>query len=265
MQIAVCIKSVPDPDYYDQIIIDPVNKTLVRDGIPSAINVADKHALEQALQMKEKHGGEVTVFTMAPPAARQQMLEALALGADKAYMISDRKVGGADTLATSYTLSELIKKTGNYDIIFAGNESADGATSHVPSQLAEWLGIAHSMNVVAMEMEDDNHALVTKQFENGRGIYRLTLPCVVAVHHSINTVRYTNAMAVLRAKKKPLEILSADDLPELKEEYIGLNGSPSKNGELETIESCKDCTMMEGSEEEIAQMIYDKIQPILGL
>lgn len=264
MQIAVCIKPVPDPDYYDQIVIDPVKKTLVREGVPTIINTADKHALELALQLKEKFGGEVTVVSMAPPAARQQMLEALALGADKAYLLSDRKVGGADTLATSYTLSRLISKSGEYDLILAGNESADGATSHVPSQLAEWLGIGHSMNVIAVEMEDEKHALITKQFEGGRGVYRVALPCVIAVNQRINKVRYVNAMAVLKAKKKPLETWSAQEV-ELDGSLIGLDGSPSKNGELETVSNSKNCVMLEGSEEEIASAIIEKLQPVLRI
>lgn len=263
MQIAVCIKSVPDPDYYDKIMIEPKTKTLVRDGIPTVINAADKHALEQALQLKEKLGGEVTVVSMGPPAARTQLLEALALGADKAYLLSDRKVGGADTLATSYTLSQLIRATGEYDMILAGNESADGATSHVPSQLGEWLGWSHSMNVIAMEMEDDSHVLITKQFENGQGVYRVTLPCVIAVNQRINKVRYVNAMAALKAKKKPLEVWSSENVA-LDETYIGLKGSPSKNGELETVESSKNCQMIEGDENEIAIAVLDKILPALG-
>lgn len=263
MQIAVCIKSVPDPDYYDKITIEPVSKTLVREGIPTVINTADKHALEQALQLKEKLGGEVTVISMAPPAAKQQLLEALALGADRAYLLSDRKVAGADTLATSYTLSRMIQETGPYDLILAGNESADGATSHVPSQLGEWLGLGHSMNVIAIEMEDEGHALVTKQFENGRGVYRVTLPCVIAVNQRINKVRYVNAMAALKAKKKPLEIWSAENA-EMDDTLIGLNGSPSKNGELETVESSKNCQMLEGDEHEMAAAILEKILPALG-
>jgi electron transfer flavoprotein beta subunit len=262
MQIAVCIKSVPDPEYYDKIAIDPVNKTLVREGIPTVINDADKHALEQALQLKEKHGGEITVVSMAPPAARTQLLEALAYGADRAYLLSDRKVGGSDTLATSYVLSQLIKTIGKFDIILTGNESADGATAHVPSQLGEWLGIGHSMNVVAMEMEDDDHALVTKQFENGRGVYRIPLPCVIAVTPRINTVRYINAIAVLKAKNKPFQVWSSDDVV-LDEAYIGLEGSPSKSGELETVECTKNCQMLEGDEKEIVTAIFEKIRPAL--
>ncbi len=265
MNIAVCIKSVPDPDFYDQISLDPVTKTLVREGIPAVINEADRHALELALQLKEKLGGEVTVLSMGPPAAKQELLQALAAGADKAYLVSDRKVGGADTLATAYTLSKLIEKTGTYDLILAGNESADGATSHVPSQIAEWLGYAHSMNVVAMEIENESHALVTKQFESGLGKYCLSLPAVIAVNQRINKVRLVSAVGILRAKNKPFEIWSADDLDNLDEAYIGLNGSPTKNGELEAVESNKQCTMIDGTEEEIAASIHAIISPLLGI
>ena len=264
MKIAVCVKSVPDPVYYDKIIIEPETKTLVRTGIPAIINPSDKHALELALQMKERFGGSITVISMAPPAAKQQMLEALAYGADEAYMLSDRKVAGADTLATSYALSQVIRASGEYDLVLAGNESADGATSQVPSQLAEWLGMGHSMNVIAAEMEDETHVLVTKQFENGQGTYRLQLPCVLAVHQRINQTRYVNAIAVLKAKNKPLHILGAEDLPQLDERYIGLSGSPTQNGELESVESSKNCQMLEGEDSEIATQILNLIQPILG-
>ena len=119
------------------------------------------------------------------------------------------------------------------------------------------------MNVIAMEMEDDGHVLVTKQFENGRGVYRLALPCVVAVNQRINKVRYVNAMAALKAKKKPLEVWSSENVV-LDEAYIGLKGSPSKNGELETVESSKDCQMFEGDESEVAAAILEKILPVLG-
>lgn len=264
MRIVVCVKSVPDSDYYERIDIDPVTKTLMRDGIPTVINPADKHALEQALCIKEKMGGEVTVVSMGPPNAKQQLLEALAIGADKAYLLSDRRVGGADTLATSYTLSRIIAETGPYDMILAGNESADGATSHVPSQLGQWLGLTHSSNVTAMEMEDEAHVLITKTFEDGTGVYRVSLPSVIAVSQRINAVRLVNAMAILKAKNKPLIILNADDMNDLNPDYIGLKGSPSKNGELEVIESEQNCEMLEGSAREVAKLIAEKIQPMLG-
>lgn len=264
MNIAVCIKSVPDPDFYDSIQIDPVTKVLVRDGIPTIINTADKHALEEALRIKERNGGKITVISMGPPNARTQMLEALAMGADKAFLISDRRVGGADTLATSYTLSKVIEKTGPYDLILAGNESADGATAHVPSQLGEWMDIPHAANVISLE-EQENSIIVSRQFENGVAKYRLQMPCVIAVNTRINVVRLTNALAILKAKKKPLTVFSADDLDKLDMNYIGLPGSPSQNGDMETMESKKDCTMIEGNEEEAAEKVYSIIAAELGL
>lgn len=264
MKIAVCIKSVPDPDYYDQIIIDPKKKTLVREGIPTIINVADKHAIEEALRIKERVGGEITTISMGPPMARQQMIESLAMGADRAFLISDRKVGGADTLATSYTLSKAIEKTGPYDLILMGNESADGATAHVPSQLGEWLGYSHSANVVKMQEEEDSF-VVTRKLDEGFANYRLNAPAVIAVSQRINKVRLTNAIAIIRAKKKPLEILSADDLGDFDERYIGLKGSPSQNGDLQTVESNKNCIMIEGDEVEAAKKVFDLLVPVLGL
>ena len=270
MKIAVCIKSVPDPDYYDQIIIDPETKVLHRDGIPTIINVADKHAIEEALRIKERVGGEITTISMGPPMARQQMLESLAMGADRAFLVSDRKVGGADTLATSYTLSKAIDKTGPYDLILMGNESADGATAHVPSQLGEWLGMSHSANVVEMseemEGEEAKSFVVTRKLDEGFAKYRLKAPAVIGVSQRINKVRLTNAIAILKAKKKPLEILSADDLGDIDEKYLGLKGSPSQNGELHTVEAGKDCLMIEAENEaEAAQKVFEIIAPVLGL
>lgn len=264
MKIAVCIKSVPDPDHYDSIMIDPVKKTLVREGIPTVINRADKHAIEEALRIKEKLGGEITVISMGPPNVRKQMVEALGMGADRAFLISDRKVGGADTLATSYTLSKVIEKTGPYDLILAGNESADGATSHVPSQLGEWLNIAHAANAVALEASEES-VTVCRQFENGIGRYKLSMPCVVAVNSRINEVRMTNAIALIRAKNKPITVFSAEDLEDLDESYIGLAGSPSQNGDLQVVEASKECVMIEGDEAEAAEQVYSILAASLGL
>ena len=214
MKIAVCVKSVPDPEFYEKITLDPATKRLVRDGIPAVINEADKHALEAALRLKETAGGEITVVSMGPPAAKKQLMEALAMGADRAFLISDRKVGGADTLATSYTLGQLLKKTGTYDVILAGNESADGSTAHVPSQLGIWLGAAHAANVTEVSC-DQKGILITKQLEEGLARYRLKTPCVVAVTSKANDVRFSDVRMILKAKEKELVVYSADDLGNL--------------------------------------------------
>ena len=263
MKIAVCIKSVPDPEFYEKITLDPVTKRLVRDGIPAVINEADRHALEAALQMKEAAGGEIAVVSMGLPTAKKQLLEALAMGADRAFLISDRKVGCADTLATSYTLCQLLKKTGDYDVVFAGNESADGSTAHVPSQLGVWMGAAHAANVVEVSC-DEKGILVTRQMEDGLAKYRLQTPCVVAVTAKANDVRFGDVRMILQAKNKELKVFSADDLGNLDERYLGLAGSPSQNGEVSTIESSKVCKMLEGTETEIADQIIGIMSGITG-
>lgn len=262
MKIAICIKSVPDPEYYEKITIDPVSKRLVRDGIPAVINEADLHAVEEALRLKETCGGTVTIVSMGPPAAVKQLKEALAMGADEAYLISDRKVGGADTLATSYTLAKTLETLGGFDAVFTGSESADGATAHVPSQLGVWLKAAHATNVVHVSAE--NGIVVTKQFENGRGRYRLSTPCVIGVTAKANEVRFTNVRDIMAVKNKKCAVLSAADLKDLDEKRLGLPGSPSQNGEVEAIEANKECIMLEGSENEIAEKIAEILKQTAG-
>ena len=264
LNIVVCIKSVPDSEYYDSITIDPVKKTLVRTGIPTVIGSADKNAIEAALRLKEKHGGSVTVISMGPPEARAQLIEALALGADQAYLISDRRVGGADTLATSYTISRALAKVGVFDLVLAGNESDDGATSHVPSQLGEWLGVSHMMDAINVAYEDEA-ALVSRKLEDGVGVYKVKLPCVVSIKRGANEVRYPNMMSLMSVKKKPFTVLSLDDLDEVDESFIGLKGSPSQCGELRSIEFNRDSVLLEGTEEEIAEAIINQMKKVVEI
>ena len=138
MNIIVCIKQVPDTN---EVKLDPVKGTLIRDGVPIIIDPDEKALLEAALQLKEQTGATIKVVSMGPPQADAALREALAMGADEAYLISDRAFGGADTLATSYTVATGIKKVGDYDLIIAGRQAIDGDTAQVGPQIAEWLGI----------------------------------------------------------------------------------------------------------------------------
>ena len=131
MKIAVCIKQVPDTS---EIKIDPVKHTLIRDGVPAIVNPYDKNAVEAAVQLKEKHGGEVTVITMGLPAAKKALKECLAMGCDHAYLVTDRAFGGADTYATSYTLAETLRKLGPFDLILCGKQAIDGDTGQTGSR-----------------------------------------------------------------------------------------------------------------------------------
>lgn len=260
MKIAVCIKSVPDPDYYDQIRLNPETGTLIRAGIPAVTNAADRHALELALTLKEQEGGSVTVLAMGPQGAKEQLLECLGLGADEAFLLCDRGAAGSDTLATSYLLSRMLKQSGPYDLILAGNESADGATAHVPTQIGEWLQLPHAANVCAAKLADPSHLQVKRAFDDGILTTELPLPCVAAVTQRINTVRYMNMREALKAKNKPITVWSLDDLQDLDRSRAGLAGSPTKNGSMYPVEAGKHCTFLEGSDDEIAGQILDRIQ-----
>lgn len=264
LNIAVCVKSVPDPELYGSITLDPVTKTLKREGVNAVINPADKHAIELAIQIKEQYGANITLISMGPPDAQKQLREALAYGADAAILLSDRKFGGADSLATSYALALGIQKAGPFDLILAGNESADGATTHVPSQIGEWLGLPHVMEVVDFKLNENKAAVVRKKAEGRYLDFEVQLPVVIAVAKEINKVRIPNIKGIFAAKKKPLTVYAAEDFPEADMAYLGLKGSPTQNGELHEASFGRQAQAIEGSAEEIAAEILRIIKPIIG-
>ena len=152
MNIVVCIKQVPDTT---EIKIDPVKNTLIRQGVPSIVNPFDKNAIEQALKLKELYGGTVTAISMGPNQAKAVLREALAMGADKAYLVTDRAFGGSDTYATSYILSKVIEKLGPFDIILGGKQAIDGDTGQTATSIAEHLRVNRLSYVLDIKMEGD--------------------------------------------------------------------------------------------------------------
>lgn len=268
MEILVCIKPVPDPDKYNDLAIDPETKRLVREGVPTVINPTDKNALEAALQLREQFGGRVSVLSMAPEFCRDKMTEALAMGADQAYLLSDPAFGGADTYVTSLVLAEGNRKiletfaadgaVPAFDLILAGNESADGATSHVPAQLAEWLELPHICGVRELEAggpaEDPGPETLraVRKSEEGSLIFACPLPAVISVTREINKPRLVNAMGIIKARKKPLVIWSNEDLG-LDPDRLGLTGSPTKAGRLFTPDLARSAAPL-GDEPEAAAL-----------
>ncbi|MHB8918581.1 MAG: electron transfer flavoprotein subunit beta/FixA family protein [Desulfocucumaceae bacterium] len=259
LRIAVCVKPVPSPDHYNQVGIDPATKTLIRQGIPTVVNPLDKNALEAALQLREKWGGEVLAVSMAPPPAEENLREALAMGADKAYLLSDRAFAGSDTLATSMVLASAIKKLGPVDLVLTGNESADGGTAQVSAQLGEWMGWPHLMYACGLEVVDRGFIRVDTSRENCRVTYILKLPAVVSVVRTINRPRFTSLMGVISAGKKPLTCWSGEDLP-VDREFLGLEGSPTVAGDIYQPDLSRRCEDLEGSPDEIAGAIVQKLR-----
>lgn len=247
MKIAVCMKAVPNSEQYDKIRLDPVRKTVVREGIDSVINSADLHAIELAMQLKQAKGGTVTLISMGPPDAASKLREGLSYGCDDAYLISDRKFGGADSLATSYTLAKAIEKIGAFDLILLGNASEDGATAHVPSQLGELLGLPHLTDITAFALENDQTARVKKPVGSGIAEFSVTLPAVLGVDRRLNKVRHPNVMGIFSAKNKPLTTWTFADLADLEENRIGLVGSPTQPGEYRSVEYGRSCTELDNA------------------
>jgi electron transfer flavoprotein beta subunit len=222
MKIVVCIKQVPDTN---EVRIDPVTGTLIRDGIPSIINPDDKNALEEALRLKEEKGAHVTVITMGPPQADRALREALAMGADEAVLLTDRAFAGADTLATSLAIAKAIENL-EYDIIFAGRQAIDGDTAQVGPEIAEHLGLPQVTYVEEVRFED-KELYIKRALEDGYEIVNVSMPCVLMCIKELNHPRYMNISDIFTAYNKEIRIMTADNL-NVDKALLGLKGSPTK-------------------------------------
>ena len=178
MNIVVCIKQVPDTT---DVRIDPATNTLIREGVPSIINPFDMYAIEEALRLREKLGGKVTVISMGPPQVIDALREAISMGVDDAVLLSDRAFAGADTWATSYTLSMGIRKMGGADVILCGKQAIDGDTAQVGPGVAEFLDIPQVTYVKKIEQIDDKKARVWRMTEEGYEVVDTSLPAMFTV------------------------------------------------------------------------------------
>lgn len=223
MNIVVCIKQVPDSD---KVTIDRETNRLNRAGVPSIINPFDENALEMALQLKDEHGGKVTALSMGPPQAVEALRTALSHGADAAILVSDRKFGGADTWATSYTISLAIKKLGDVDLVLFGKQAIDGDTAQVGPGVAHFLDIPALTYAKAVEVTGDT-LKVTKVTEDGYEVWDIDTPCALTVVKEANQLRMPSLKKKMAAKKAEIPCWGFDEL-EPDEEKIGLAGSPTK-------------------------------------
>ena len=223
MEIVVCVKQVPDTT---EVKIDPVTNTLIRQGVPSIVNPFDKNAVEAALQLKEKHGGRVTVISMGPPQAGEALKECLAMGADEAVLVSDRAFGGADTLATSYTLAAAVKKLGLPDMIICGKQAIDGDTAQVGPEMAEHLGMAQITCVSKIEVEGQC-VRVEREQEEGYEIIEVQTPVLLTVLKSINEPRLPTVKGTMKANRKQIPVWTAGELA-VNPDQLGLTGSPTQ-------------------------------------
>lgn len=256
MNITVCIKQVPDTT---DIKIDPQTNTLVRQGVASIINPFDMYALEEALRIKEKNdGSKVSVVTMGPPQAESALREAIALGCDEAFLISDRAFAGSDTWATSYTLACAIKKIGDFDLIICGKQAIDGDTAQVGPGISVQLNIPQVTYVKKIAEISKKFARVERMIEDGYEIIETPMPCLLTVVKEINEPRLPSLKGKMKAKKAQITTYSSEEIG-ADPERLGLPGSPTQVIKIFTPPARKDGQMLEGDTEEVV----DKLSKIL--
>ena len=242
MNILVCIKQVPDTS---EIKIDPVTNTLIRAGVPSIVNPFDTYALEMAVQLKERYGGTVTVVTMGPPQARDALKHCLSVGADRAVLMTDRAVGGSDTLATSYILACVARTLGPFDIIFCGKQAIDGDTGQVGPEMAEHLGIAQITYSAGVDCQD-GQVQVRREVDDGWEIIGANMPVVITVNKTQTEPRMATLMSKMAANRAVIQELHCADVVGMDMERVGLAGSPTKVKRTFTPERSKHGVKLEG-------------------
>ncbi|MCG0277341.1 MAG: electron transfer flavoprotein subunit beta/FixA family protein [Thermanaeromonas sp.] len=228
MHFVVCVKQVPDTT---EVRVDPVTKTLVREGVPSIINPYDAHAVEEAVRLKERYGGKVTAISMGPPQAEEVLRRALAIGADRAILLTDRTFAGSDTLATSYILAQAIRRLDREEpvtLVLCGKQAIDGDTGQVGPGIATRLGFTPLTYVLAVEEIDieAGEIKVQRKLEDARQVVCGKLPALLTVVKEINELRYAALPDLVRAARTRPERWTAADL-EVDPGRTGLKGSPT--------------------------------------
>lgn len=256
MKIVVCVKQVPDTN---EVKIDPVKGTLIREGVPSILNPDDANALEAALKLKDENPGTtVSVISMGPPQAGYMLRECLAMGADDAYLLSDRAFGGADTCATSTTIAAGINKMGGADIIFAGRQAIDGDTAQVGPQVAQRLGLPVVTYVQDVKVEGDK-VIVHRQMEDGYEVIEVQTPCLLTAVKELNTPRYMSIYGITEAYEKEITVWNHKDV-ELDPADCGLTASPTQVFRSFTPPAKGRGVMLTGSVAEMSKKLIDSLK-----
>ena len=256
MKIIVCIKQVPGTA---QVEIDPATGVLKRDGVASKMNPYDLYALETALRLKAQTGAEITVLTMGPPQAEAVIREAYMMGVDSGVLLSDRRFGGADVLATSYTLSQGVKAAGGADLIICGKQTTDGDTAQVGAELAEFLGIPHVAGVIRIREVSAGELTADVDLSMHVGTMKLRFPCLITVEKGIYEPRLPSFRRKLATADRPIRKITLDDLEDRDPKHYGLNGSPTQVKRIFPPESSSTHEMWTGEADELAEKLFRQL------
>lgn len=229
MHIVVCIKQVPDSA---QIRVHPVTNTIMRQGVPAIVNPYDLFALEEALRLKDRFGGRVTMLCMGPPQAEEALRKCISFGATDAVLVTDRAFAGADTLATSYALASAIRRIGQeqaVDLVFTGKQTIDGDTAQVGPGIARRLGLnllTYVSRIVDLDL-DARRLRVERRAEGGVQLLETTLPSLITMLEGTNQMRFASMDDMLRAGRFAVRRWNKDDAGIQDPSRIGLKGSPT--------------------------------------
>ena len=253
MEILVCIKQVPGSN---KVEVDPVTGVLKRSGADAKMNPYDLFALETGLRLKEKYGGNLSVITMGPPQAKAVIREAFAMGADRGAIITDRKFGGADVLATSYTLSQGIRKFGKFDLIICGLQTTDGDTAQVGPEVSEQLDIPCVSNVRTIIEADDKHLTLDMEMSEDIEKIKISFPCLITVQKDINEPRLPSYKKAKATAEREILEFTLKDMEDTDEKHYGLSGSPTQVQRIFPPNHEKSQETLTGTGETLAGTIY---------
>lgn len=257
MHIFVCIKQVPDTQ---KVKVDPETGVLIRSGIESKMNPFDLYALETALRIKEKCDAYVTAISMGPFSAEEVLKEALAMGVDDTVLLSDRKFGGADVLATSYTLAQGIRNVDpDFDLIICGKQTTDGDTGQVGPAISEYLGVPHVSWCSELVDCDDNGITVKQRFTSEVMTVRTGFPCLVTVEKGINTPRLPSYLKQKASENVKTRIITFADMNE-DETHFGLSGSATSVERIFEPDSSSNVEIINFDDRKNAEILYERLK-----
>ena len=254
MKILVCVKQVPGSN---NVEVDPVTGVLKRSGIPSKINPYDLYAIETALTLAERFGGTVETLTMGPPQAKAVIQETVCMGAKSGTVLTDRKFAGADVLATAYTLSQGIRKCGEFDLILCGKQTTDGDTAQVGAEVAEYLDIPNVSNVLSIQDCADGKLRLTASLDERIVEMTVSLPCLISVDGDINTPRLPSYKIRKTLTDDAVRFLTFADFGDQDPDHYGLSGSATQVERIFPPEKVAQKFSIEGDADTQAQALFD--------
>lgn len=254
MNIVVCIKQVPASS---DVKIDPVTGVLIRDGNNTKMNPYDLYGLEMALRIKEATGATVKTITMGPPPAKAVLEESIWMGCDDGVLITDRKFGGADVVATSYTISQGIKSMGQFDLIICGKQTTDGDTAQVGAEMAEALGIPHVCYVDKIVEVKEDSIVVRANMDKTLETMEVKFPCLITVDKGSVTPRLPSYNRSVAFKEHEYRFITFNDVEDQDENHYGLKGSPTQVERMFNPDRNTDKVVLKGTSEELSEKLKE--------